>query len=101
GARRRGARRSRRHSRTGCQSEGRDPRTVKWMVMTVPTAPPSDEELAARAAGGDEAAFASLVGRHQRRVFQLASRLTADDGDAADALQETFLQVYRHLPEFR
>jgi RNA polymerase sigma-70 factor (ECF subfamily) len=71
------------------------------MDMTVPAAPPSDEELAAGAAGGDEAAFATLVGRHQSRVFQLASRLTGDDGDAADALQETFLQVYRHLPKFR
>lgn len=69
--------------------------------MTVPTAPPSDEELAAGAAGGDEAAFETLVRRHRSRVFQLAARLTGDDGDAADALQETFLQVYRHLPEFR
>lgn len=69
--------------------------------MIAPTASPSDEELAAGAAGGDEAAFEALVGRHRNRVFQLTSRLTGDDGDAADALQETFLQVYRHLPGFR
>jgi RNA polymerase sigma-70 factor (ECF subfamily) len=69
-------------------------------VTSVPTAEPSDETLAARAAAGDDSAFESIVGRYQGRVFRLACRLTSDT-EAPDVLQETFLQVYRHLPSFR
>lgn len=70
------------------------------MSETVPTADPSDEALAARAAAGDGCAFEEIVQRYQARVFRLACRLTSDT-DAPDVLQETFLQVYRHLPSFR
>ena len=68
--------------------------------MVVPTAEPSDEALAARAAAGDDSAFEAIVGRYQARVYRLACRLTSDT-DAPDVLQETFLQAYRHLPSFR
>jgi RNA polymerase sigma-70 factor (ECF subfamily) len=70
------------------------------MTMVLPVAEPSDETLAARAASGDSAAFETIVGRYQARVYRLACRLTSDT-DAPDILQETFLQVYRHLPSFR
>ena len=69
--------------------------------MEALAAPASDEALVSRAAAGDEAAFEELVRRHQERVYRLACRLTGDDADAADVLQETFLQVFRHLGEFR
>ena len=68
--------------------------------MVVPTAEPSDEALAARAAAGDDSAFETIVGRYQVRVYRLACRLTSET-DAPDVLQESFLQVYRHLPSFR
>lgn len=68
--------------------------------MAVPAAESSDETLAARAAAGDTSAFEAIVDRYQARVFRLACRLTSDT-DAPDVLQETFLQVYRHLPSFR
>ena len=68
--------------------------------MVVPAAEPSDETLTARAAAGDDRAFEEIVERYQGRVFRLACRLTSDT-DAPDVLQETFLQVYRHLPSFR
>ena len=68
--------------------------------MVVPAVEPSDETLAARAAAGDSSAFESIVRRYQARVFRLACRLTSDT-DAPDVLQDTFLQVYRHLPSFR
>lgn len=60
----------------------------------------SDEALAIRAAGGDRSSFAVLVERYHHRVYRLACRLT-NDSDAADILQETFLQAFRHLPSFR
>jgi RNA polymerase sigma-70 factor (ECF subfamily) len=68
--------------------------------MIVPTVEPSDEVLAARAAAGDDSAFETIVSRYQARIYRLACRLTSDT-DAPDILQETFLQVYRHLPSFR
>ena len=71
------------------------------MVSVIPgTGEPSDEALAARAAAGDNSAFEVIVGRYQARVYRLACRLTSET-DAADVLQETFLQVYRRLPSFR
>ena len=60
----------------------------------------TDEVLAARAAAGDDAAFEALVVRYQHRVFRLACRLTSET-DAPDVVQETFLQIYRHLSTFR
>jgi RNA polymerase sigma-70 factor (ECF subfamily) len=68
--------------------------------MNVPASEPGDEVLAAQAAAGDNSAFEAIVARHQARVFRLACRLTSDT-DAPDVLQETFLQVYRHLRSFR
>lgn len=68
--------------------------------MVVPELETDDNTLAARAAAGDDSAFETLVHRYQARVFRLACRLTGD-ADAADVLQETFLQVYRHLSSFR
>jgi len=68
--------------------------------MIVPAPDASDETLAASAAAGNETAFETLVGRYQHRIFRLACRLTSET-DAPDVLQDTFLQVYRHLPSFR
>jgi RNA polymerase sigma-70 factor, ECF subfamily len=61
---------------------------------------PSDEALAAGAAAGDAASFATLVGRYQNRVYRLACRLTSET-DAADILQETFLHAFRGVSSFR
>jgi RNA polymerase sigma-70 factor (ECF subfamily) len=68
--------------------------------MVVPLTDATDDALAAHAAGGDEHAFETLVGRYQGRVYRLACRLTSDT-EAPDALQETFLRVYQHLRTFR
>ena len=68
--------------------------------MVVSAADPSDEVLAAQAAAGDDPAFEALVSRYQRRVFRLACRLT-NETEAPDVVQETFIQVYRHLSTFR
>lgn len=68
--------------------------------MVVPRPDSSDEALAARASAGDGHAFEEIVARYEARVFRLACRLTSET-DAPDVLQETFLQVYRHLPSFR
>jgi len=68
--------------------------------MVVTPAEPGDELLAAQAAAGDDHAFEQLVSRYEARIYRLACRLTSET-DAPDVLQETFLQVYRHLRTFR
>jgi len=70
-------------------------------VEDTPAAEPSDEALAALAAAGDDLAFEALLGRYEARVYRLARRLTGDDGDAQDVLQDAFLRVYRKLGSFR
>jgi len=54
----------------------------------------------ARARGGDGEAFRVLVEQHSRRVFQLAFRMTGNEHDAEDVVQESFLRAYRQLGRF-
>ncbi|HKT78838.1 MAG TPA: RNA polymerase sigma factor [Vicinamibacterales bacterium] len=54
----------------------------------------------ARAQGGDSEAFQALVEEHSRRVFQLAYRITGNEHDAEDVVQESFLRAYRQLSHF-
>jgi len=68
--------------------------------VVVPHVDASDETLAARAARGDDRAFDVLMERYQARVYRLACRLT-NDTDAADVVQNAFLQIYQHLNSFR
>jgi RNA polymerase sigma-70 factor (ECF subfamily) len=68
--------------------------------VSAPDAGDDDETMAARAAAGDASAFGVLVSRYQQRVYRLACRLTSET-DAADILQETFLQAFRHVSSFR
>ncbi|MEM9074605.1 MAG: sigma-70 family RNA polymerase sigma factor [Myxococcota bacterium] len=48
---------------------------------------------------GDPAAQRAIVERHQHAVFALVSRMAGADA-ADDLAQETFLRVFRALPEF-
>ena len=61
----------------------------------------ADGVLVARAAAGDDAAFRSLVERHQSRIVSLLHRLCGCPEQAIDLAQETFLAAYRHLGSFR
>jgi RNA polymerase sigma-70 factor (ECF subfamily) len=60
-----------------------------------------DVELVRKAQAGDAAAFAELVGRHQRQLYRLALRMTGSEADAQEVLQEAFLNAYQKLPNFR
>jgi RNA polymerase sigma-70 factor (ECF subfamily) len=60
----------------------------------------SDAAAVALARTGDGDAFRLLVERHGRRVFRLAFRLTGNQQDAEDVVQDTFLRAYRTLDRF-
>ena len=55
----------------------------------------------ARFQSGNTDAFESLLTRHERATFQVCSRMLGNKEDALDAVQETFLRVYRALNSFR
>jgi len=54
-----------------------------------------DEVLA-----GKHESFRVLVDRHGRRVFGLAYRMTGNEQDADEVVQETFLRCYKRLDSF-
>ncbi|RPI21806.1 MAG: sigma-70 family RNA polymerase sigma factor [Acidobacteria bacterium] len=61
----------------------------------------SDAITISLARDGDDEAFRTLVERHSRDVFRLAYRITVDQQDAEDVVQETFLRAYRGLKRFQ
>jgi len=65
-----------------------------------PQAEPPDAVLAARAAGGDERAFASLMGRHKAALYRLARRYVGDADDAYDVVQQSFVAAWKALDRY-
>lgn len=63
----------------------------------------AEDELAVlrRAQTGDFAAFESLVGRFQGRVYGVAYRIVGQAQDAEDVVQQTFLSLIEHIDSFR
>jgi len=61
---------------------------------------PSDDELVTRVRAGEQEAFAVLVERHKRTVYNLGYRLLGNSHDADDAAQETFLRAYTRLATY-
>jgi RNA polymerase sigma-70 factor (ECF subfamily) len=61
----------------------------------------TDEALMARYQQGDVAAFAELVARHEKRLWNFVRRFVADSATAEDLLQEVFLRVVRSAAEWQ
>jgi RNA polymerase sigma-70 factor (ECF subfamily) len=60
----------------------------------------SDQALVERARAGVRGAFDTLVGRHERRIYRLAIRMSHNAADAEEITQEAFLHALRHLGAF-
>lgn len=60
-----------------------------------------DRDLVRGSQEGDLRAFEALVDRHQKRMINLAYRMTGDYEEACDLVQEAFLSAYRSLGKFR
>lgn len=61
----------------------------------------TETHLVARAQQGDLPAFEELVRKYQREIYHLACRLVNDAEEARDMAQQTFLQAYVHIRDFR
>jgi RNA polymerase sigma factor (sigma-70 family) len=61
----------------------------------------AESTVVALAMGGDDAAFAELVGRRQSALRNLLRRLSRDPALADDLAQVTFIKAWRALPRLR
>ncbi len=59
-----------------------------------------DEEMIRRAQQGDTTAFRALVEAHTPGAWRVAQILVTDRGQAEDALQEAWIDVWRGLPRY-
>lgn len=71
-----------------------DPRAPTWASL-------ASAALVEEARAGEARAFAELTRRYRPRIHAFALQLTGDPSDAEDIAQDTFLQAFRRLPEFR
>jgi RNA polymerase sigma-70 factor (ECF subfamily) len=60
----------------------------------------TDATFVTKARSGDTDAFRVLVERHSRSLFRLGFRMTGNEQDAEDVVQESFLRAYRQLAKF-
>lgn len=60
----------------------------------------NDFEVVERVRAGEPQAFRLLVERHGRAVFRLTYRMTANQQDAEDMVQETFLRAFKQIDRF-
>jgi RNA polymerase sigma-70 factor (ECF subfamily) len=81
-----------------------DPKVEPGERATRPPGPlkaDKDLPLVELVKAGDHAAFTELVRRYEGKVYQLALRLTGNDMDAMDVIQDVFLSVYQKIHTFR
>jgi RNA polymerase sigma-70 factor (ECF subfamily) len=60
-----------------------------------------DLALAERIARRDAAAFEQLMRQHNGRLFRIVRAILKDDTEAEDALQDAYVDAYRHIEAFK
>lgn len=60
-----------------------------------------ESDLLAACRKGDTRAFEQLVLRYQRSLYNVSLRISGNEADAAEIVQETFLAAWRKIKEFR
>jgi RNA polymerase sigma-70 factor (ECF subfamily) len=65
-----------------------------------PAAAATDDTLVGAAKLGDRSAFGELWERHSNAVFKVAYRITKNQDDAEDVIQEAWMRAYVHLNSF-
>src|SRR5512141_16999 len=61
----------------------------------------TDLEIVVRVLAGERDLFELLVRRYNQRLYRAARAITRADADAEDVLQQTWLNVFRNLRQFR
>jgi RNA polymerase sigma-70 factor (ECF subfamily) len=60
----------------------------------------TDQAAIQRVLEGESDEFRTLVERYGRTLFRLAFRITGNEADAEDVVQESFIRAYRGLPQY-
>lgn len=60
----------------------------------------NDAAVVAQVLAGDRDAFRVLVERHSRSIFRVVYRMTGNQQDSEELVQETFLRAYKSLERF-
>jgi RNA polymerase sigma-70 factor (ECF subfamily) len=60
-----------------------------------------DNRLVSECLSGDTGAFAKLVGKYEKPLYNTALRIVGDRADAQDVTQDTFLKAYEKLNSYR
>lgn len=61
----------------------------------------TDLELVEHVRRGAREEFEVLVRRHNQRLFRAARGVVKSDAEAEDVVQQTWLDIYRHIAQFR
>ncbi len=60
-----------------------------------------DSEIIARVCAGEQDAFGTLVERYQRQLYYFVVGKVAEDGEAKDIIQKSFVSAYQNLRSFQ
>ncbi len=58
------------------------------------------DDLLTRCKQNDTAAFRNLVKKYQKYAYALAFRILVDEDDSKDAVQETFIRIWKHIGKY-
>lgn len=61
----------------------------------------SPQSVIKKAQQGNKRAWLKLVREHEKSIFNYCLRMLGNPDDAQDLMQETFVSVYRSLPNYR
>lgn len=70
------------------------------MDMKPAAPPPTDRELIERALAGDATSYDTLFDRYRRQLHAAVLARCADEQDAADILQESYIKAYLSLSRY-
>jgi RNA polymerase sigma-70 factor (ECF subfamily) len=62
---------------------------------------PDERQLIEEAKNGDEGSFEALIKSCRRKAWNIAFRYMRNENDAMDALQESFIKIYKNLKGFK
>ena len=60
----------------------------------------TNSDIIRQCKGGDKAAFRTVVQTHQQAVFSLALKMLADEEEAKDVVQESFIRVWQSIRDY-
>lgn len=71
------------------------------MAQTIQTSLTDENNLIAGVLRKEEGAIRAIIGQHNQRLFRIARSILGDDGEAEDALQESYVRAFTKIGEFR